>query len=234
MSETKVTTNNEPGIIGQMYEDRKSHKIGVLESRNSKYKTLMMRAEDGSSFNITFATFRSNWRKYNGETVVQTSTQVEEQATEEKKREENDKQIVESKSENVKITTEQKVKIVRALSNLISDRITNDKIKVFRTSKGAITVCYRRYKLFEVWVKFNTDMYDFVVRDDVFEFGKDKLVKLAEQTKSETVYKEKWEMKNMFSVKSNNGNSDKFIDTLIEISSNYVDSNINADKKEGE
>ena len=39
MSEKSVV--NVPGIIGQMYEDRKSKKVGVLESRDEKFKTLM-------------------------------------------------------------------------------------------------------------------------------------------------------------------------------------------------
>lgn len=51
------------GVIGQKYEDRKTGKSGVLESRDEKYKTLMLRGDDGVSFNICNSTFRSNWRK---------------------------------------------------------------------------------------------------------------------------------------------------------------------------
>ncbi len=54
-------------IIGQKYEDRTTSKIGTVESRDEKYKTLSMVAEDGSTFSITEASFRSKWRKYKGD-----------------------------------------------------------------------------------------------------------------------------------------------------------------------
>lgn len=54
-------------IIGQKYEDRTTGKIGTVESRGEKYKTLSMVAEDGSTFSITEASFRSKWRKYKGD-----------------------------------------------------------------------------------------------------------------------------------------------------------------------
>lgn len=57
------------GIIGQKYEDRKTGKCGVLESRDDKYKTLMFRGEDGLTFNISNSSFRSNWRKVKDESV---------------------------------------------------------------------------------------------------------------------------------------------------------------------
>lgn len=57
------------GIIGQRYEDRKTGKCGVLESRDEKYKTLMFRGDDGSTFNISNSSFRSNWRKVKEEVV---------------------------------------------------------------------------------------------------------------------------------------------------------------------
>ena len=54
-------------IIGQKYEDRTTGKIGTVESRDEKYKTLSMVAEDGSTFSITEASFRSKWRKCKGD-----------------------------------------------------------------------------------------------------------------------------------------------------------------------
>ena len=111
---TKEATK-EVGIIGQMYEDRKSGKVGVLESRDEKYKTLLMRDTEGKTFNIVFSTFRSNWRKYNGDKVIQTSTQVDEDKAKTKKTKKDAEKVVESKSEVVKLTTEDKVKKLRAL-----------------------------------------------------------------------------------------------------------------------
>lgn len=86
---------NQVGTVGMMYEDRKSGKLGVLESRNEKFKTLMFRDEEGKTFNIQYSTFRSNWRKYQGEKKIQTSTQV--QATADR----NEKKVAKAK-ENLK------------------------------------------------------------------------------------------------------------------------------------
>lgn len=58
-----MSEKSEVGIIGQLYEDRKTGKRGVLESRNDKYKTLMLADENGDAFTISNSTFRSNWRK---------------------------------------------------------------------------------------------------------------------------------------------------------------------------
>lgn len=54
---------SEVGIIGQMYEDRRTRKRGKLLERDKKYKTLLMESPEGKSFNITFGGFKSNWRK---------------------------------------------------------------------------------------------------------------------------------------------------------------------------
>ena len=70
------------GIIGQTYEDRKTGKRGVLESRDDKYKTLMFKAEDGSTFSITNSSFRSNWRKTKEENVETNTPDVKEEVTE--------------------------------------------------------------------------------------------------------------------------------------------------------
>jgi len=54
---------SEIGVIGQMYEDRRTKKRGKLIERDNKFKTLLMESKDGKSFNITFGGFKSNWRK---------------------------------------------------------------------------------------------------------------------------------------------------------------------------
>lgn len=54
---------NEVGIIGQVYEDRRNGKSGKLVSRDKKCKTLLFESENGSTFVVTFSTFRSNMRK---------------------------------------------------------------------------------------------------------------------------------------------------------------------------
>ena len=93
--------NLNPGTIGQMYQNRKKpEEVGVLESRDEKHKALFFRDADGKSFNVQYSTFRSYWRKYTGEEVVETSTQKEKKA---QKKE----QKVEQAKENL---AEQKVK----------------------------------------------------------------------------------------------------------------------------
>lgn len=75
------------GVIGQKYEDRRTGNTGVLESRDDKYKTLLFKADDGSTFSISNSSFRSNWRKVraeevNTETEDVKSTTTSETATE--------------------------------------------------------------------------------------------------------------------------------------------------------
>lgn len=77
MSEVK-----EVGIVGQTYEDRTTGKIGVLESRDDKCKTLMMTDSDGKGFSISYSSFRSRWRKHTTEDVV---TEVKPEVVEMKK-----------------------------------------------------------------------------------------------------------------------------------------------------
>lgn len=53
---------SEVGIIGQMYEDRRTKKRGKVVQRDEKFKTLLMESPDGKSFNISYGGFKSNWR----------------------------------------------------------------------------------------------------------------------------------------------------------------------------
>ena len=51
------------GIIGQKYEDRKSKKTGVLLERDEANKKLILGNEGEDNFTISYAAFKSNWRK---------------------------------------------------------------------------------------------------------------------------------------------------------------------------
>lgn len=51
------------GIIGQKYEDRKSKKVGVLIERDEANKKLILGNEGEDNFTISYAAFKSNWRK---------------------------------------------------------------------------------------------------------------------------------------------------------------------------
>ena len=59
------------GIIGQKYEDRKSKKIGTLLDRDAESKKLSFLGADGEPFQISYAAFKSNWRKVITEAPVE-------------------------------------------------------------------------------------------------------------------------------------------------------------------
>lgn len=168
------TANNEVGVIGQMYEDRKTGKVGVLESREVKYKTLLMRDKEGKTFNITYSTFRSNWRKYQGEEVVQTSTQVEEQKVVAEKKKASDKKAVKTETTEIKLTTEEKVKRLRALSDTVSSAIVDKglELKVDRSAKGAINIRYKKNTVIQIWDVYKLGKYSFRTREMVDKYAK--------------------------------------------------------------
>ena len=53
----------ELGVIGQAYEERTTGKVGILDSRDDKCKTLMMLDTHGKGFSVSYSSFRSKWRK---------------------------------------------------------------------------------------------------------------------------------------------------------------------------
>ena len=70
---------SEIGVVGQVYEDRRTKKKGKLVSRDEKFKTLLMESEDGKSFNISYGGFKSNWRSIDVpvETIEEAMKEVE-------------------------------------------------------------------------------------------------------------------------------------------------------------
>lgn len=162
-----------PGIIGQMYENRrKPGEFGVLESRDEKYKTLMFRDSEGKSFAIAYSSFRSNWRKYTGDEVVETSTQKQEEAKKEE-------QKLEVAKENLKEPKKGKIANVedrrtRTLSEEDSRKLQEDGALIIKnavekyshdglytlkqvemTKKHQIksTVYAGRFEVVEIWIK---------------------------------------------------------------------------------
>jgi hypothetical protein len=51
------------GVFGQKYEDRKSKKVGTLFDRDVENKRLAFLDDNGEPFQVSFAAFKSNWRK---------------------------------------------------------------------------------------------------------------------------------------------------------------------------
>ena len=159
----------EVGVIGQMYEERKSKRLGVLESREEKYKTLLMRDPEGKSFNITYSTFHSSWRKYQGEVVAQTSTQVEEKRAEQKEKVEKAKSTLRKEDAKPKLSSEDKVKAVHAASEIVLSIMNKYglELNMVTSVRGAIQIKTGRRTLVEIWKKFTAGKYDICVLQDV-------------------------------------------------------------------
>lgn len=153
----------EVGIIGQMYEERKSKRLGVLESREEKYKTLMLRDPEGKSFNITYSTFKSNWRKYQGEVVAETSTQVEEKKATKAKEVAEAKATVEKKSEKPKMTRDEKVKFIKATKKVIEAKFSEEipDAKINSGADGSIKIYYKHKRFMGVWYRDKEDRFTF-------------------------------------------------------------------------
>jgi hypothetical protein len=62
------------GVIGQKYEDRKSKKTGILLDRDVENKKLSFLDEQAQPFQVSYAAFKSNWRKV---IVAEPTTDVE-------------------------------------------------------------------------------------------------------------------------------------------------------------
>lgn len=159
----------EVGVIGQMYEERKSKRLGVLESREEKFKTLLMRDPEGKSFNITYSTFHSSWRKYQGEVVAQTSTQVEEKRAEQKEKVEKAKLTLKKEDAKPKLSSEDKVKAVHAASEIVLSIMNKYglELNMVTSVRGAIQIKTGRRTLVEIWKKFTAGKYDICVLQDV-------------------------------------------------------------------
>ena len=59
------------GVIGQKYEDRKSKKAGFLLDRDEANKKLNFLDDNAEPFQVSYAAFKSNWRKVITEAPVE-------------------------------------------------------------------------------------------------------------------------------------------------------------------
>ena len=159
MSETR-----EVGTIGQMYEHRKNGKVGVLESRDDKFKTLMFRDKEGKSFNVTYATFHSAWRKYAGDEVIETSTQKEEKKSQKKEQIDEVKKVIDTPSEAKKLSRSEMLAAVIATKEMLEDKIVELEgkfnLKVRQTYKGGIKLYVKRKIVAEFWILPKNNQFD--------------------------------------------------------------------------
>lgn len=166
----------EVGIIGQMYENRTNKKVGVLESRDEKFKTLMFRDENGNSFNVNFSTFKSTWRKYNGDKVIQLSSQVESQREEEKHKEaEEKKKAAKTVEKSVtapvtkRVSHEDSVKYVMHIKGVLEKMVEGTTIRVAPGAKGSVSLCLKNRHMVEFWPKCQKGMIKLCINDSFFK-----------------------------------------------------------------
>lgn len=65
------------GVIGQKYEDRKSKKSGYLADRDVENKRLKFLDDNMKPFEVSYAAFKSNWRKVITEAPAEPAEPVE-------------------------------------------------------------------------------------------------------------------------------------------------------------
>ena len=153
------------GIIGQMYENRKTHANGVLESRDEKCRTLLFRDAEGKSFNITYSTFKSTWRKYVGEDEILTSSQKEANEKLQEKQVEIAKEIASAprKADNnadrrkPALSKVDKAQLAESCKILVDDAIlhTNSDLFKLKSKNEGCVVKYKNHRILEVWPKIN-------------------------------------------------------------------------------
>lgn len=193
--------SKEIGVIGMTYENRKSKKRGVLESRDDKYMTLMMRDEDGKQFNITYGTFSSSWRQYKGDDVIETSTQVELNREEDEtvaetpaKKDADEKKVEEavkkaSKDPHANMKMHQHIKHV--VEEILEKRgITS--IRAVAGSKGSISMCVGNRHFVELWPKSHKGSFQLCLKEEFFKFAENFFTEEAITTAE---YKETWKLK---------------------------------------
>ena len=147
--------SNTLGIIGQKYEDRKSKKTGVLVERDEANKKLSFLDESGEQFQISYAAFKSNWRKV---VPVEPATEPEVEA-------EPEITVPATKSEDEKIKD-----FVSALTNarVASVDIITDDVTIMADD---ITICEMQkvsggYKMFML-----PDIFTFTKWGNLFRTG---------------------------------------------------------------
>ena len=119
---------------------------------------------------------------------------------------------------------------VLAVDDVVSAKLENSALKTTRTSKGCIVVRFKKRTLFEIWVKFNLDKYDFIVSDNLVSFDRDRFNGVIEM--SDYTYKEAWHLKHLCRVPS-----DKFEDTvnvLLSLAEDFIANENTNDTKEEE
>ena len=139
--------NDKIGVIGQMYVDRKSNKTGTLLDRDVENKKLTFADANGEQFQISFAAFKSNWRKVISAEPATEVAETVEPTTEEPSEVEVAEPKVEVEPETIPATTvmplDEDSKIRDFVDTLTSTRVASIDIIGDTTTVMAddITIC---------------------------------------------------------------------------------------------
>ena len=177
---------SEIGVIGQMYEDRRTKKKGKLVERDDKYKTLLMESEDGKSFNVSFGGFKSNWRSCESE-----ETTIEEEMEEVEVPEEPVEEVVEPKKKPRKKPAERQAShgledATLRILDYVKSFNNEDVVSGLVPDKRRISVKAGRNRVLVVTHMTRKDNYQVSVTESLFLSIKDK--KYVKQPK----YNENW------------------------------------------
>lgn len=135
--EEKTMSEKTVGVLGQKYEDRKTKKVGTLVDRNDETKKLSFLGEDATPFEISYAAFKSNWRKYVSESEQTTSETVEAEEPKEEPISVEEPESSMTDEEAVKQFTDAVIKERGADVNITDDSVTViiEGVKVFTVEK---------------------------------------------------------------------------------------------------
>ena len=160
------------GIIGQKYEDRKSKKVGILLDRDVENKKLSFLDENTEPFQVSFAAFKSNWRKVVDEKPAEPVADAEPADVEPESSYENVEEVAPETTPEVKLVDEDaKIKdFVKALTDarVASVDIVGDTCMVMADD---VTICVldkvaNGYKMFML-----PDIFIFTEWGNTFKTG---------------------------------------------------------------
>ena len=170
---------SEIGVIGQIYEDRRTKKRGKLLERDEKFKTLLLESDDGKSFNITFGGFKSNWRKVDEpiQTVEEAMEEVipEEKITVDTKVKKITKK--KSKSKTVKKFNGEISEALEEATKILVEYISSYNSALLQIKpqfdRDYIAIKMGDRKFIEVFRRKRTNHYIIACKEDVAKFVKD-------------------------------------------------------------
>lgn len=112
------------GSIGQKYEDRKTKKEGTLYLRDEENKRLQMLDNDGNKFYVSYASFKSSWRKTAEKTE---DVKTVEKPKKQKKEKEEDSQIYRNDLSGLNIKFDDKDKVTKVYDNdILVAKVTDE------------------------------------------------------------------------------------------------------------